>query len=211
MPTLPPAGNFTDPTVTEGAFKAALAGLLTYLSDLLGDDGTAVTARSKLGLGNAATATQGSGNGLDADTLDGQHASAFVTLAQHSSHSAATNNPHATTAAQVGALASINNITNAGGNIEIAAGSSIGIATDAAGKRITISATIPSGGEVNTGANVGTGPGAFFANKSGAALNFRTLKLGPNALSLGYSLSVSGNDVILEVPAPPPPFDGGGN
>ncbi|HJS33215.1 MAG TPA: hypothetical protein VJ924_14570 [Alphaproteobacteria bacterium] len=211
MPTLPPAGNFTDPTVTEGAFKAALTGLLTYLSGLLGSDGTAVTARGNLGLGNAATATQGAGNGLDADTLDGQHASAFVTLAQHNGHSGATNNPHATTALQVGALASINNITNAGGNIEIAAGSSVSIASDPAGKRITISATIPSGGEVNTGANVGTGPGAFFASKSGVALNFRTLKLGPTALSLGYSLSVSGNDVILDVPAPPPVFEPGGN
>ncbi len=211
MPALPPAGNFTDPTVTEGAFKSVLSSLLSYLSGLLGSDGTAATARNKLGLGNAATATQGAGNGLDADKLDGQHASAFTTVAQFNSHSGATNNPHATTAAQIGALASINNITNAGGNIEIAAGSSVSVASDPAGKRITIAATIPAGGEVNTGANVGTGPGAFFAGKNGATLNFRTLKLGPTALSRGYSLTVSGNDVILEVPPPPPVGEPGGN
>ena len=37
-----------------------------------------VYGRSDLGLGNAAVATTGSGNGLDADTVDGSHASAFL-------------------------------------------------------------------------------------------------------------------------------------
>lgn len=45
--------------------------------------------RAYLGLGNAALATTGPGNGLDADTLDGQHASAFLLAAAQAVDSAA--------------------------------------------------------------------------------------------------------------------------
>lgn len=51
MPTaLPPASDFTGAAVTEGGFKTAITNLRAFLSDLLGADGTAATARTALGV-----------------------------------------------------------------------------------------------------------------------------------------------------------------
>lgn len=44
--------------------------------------------RTDLGLGTAATQNEGSGNGLDADTLDGQHAAAFLGASAQAADSA---------------------------------------------------------------------------------------------------------------------------
>src|SRR5579872_1429376 len=53
--TLPPAGNFTTATTTQGQFKTNLTSLVAYLTCLLGTDGTTSTAKTALGLATVAT------------------------------------------------------------------------------------------------------------------------------------------------------------
>ena len=55
------------------------------------------------------------------------------------SHSARTDNPHHTTAAQVGALVSVDGVDNPGGNIDLIAGGAIQITANTDDKTITIS------------------------------------------------------------------------
>ena len=56
-------------------------------------------------------------------------------------HSALTNNPHNTTAAQVGAVVSVDGVSNAGGNIDLLQANSVTIVPDDANNRITIGET----------------------------------------------------------------------
>ena len=48
---LPTAAEFTDYGITKSQFRTALSSLRSYLSELLGDDGTVATALSTLGAG----------------------------------------------------------------------------------------------------------------------------------------------------------------
>ncbi|WP_028988019.1 hypothetical protein [Thermicanus aegyptius] len=56
-------------------------------------------------------------------------------------HANRTDNPHAVTAAQVGALASVDGVSNPGGNIDLIAGANIAITPDNTNKRVTIAGT----------------------------------------------------------------------
>jgi hypothetical protein len=56
-------------------------------------------------------------------------------------HSARTDNPHQTTAAQVGALLSVDGVSNAGGNIDLIQGGAIVITPNDATNQITVSET----------------------------------------------------------------------
>lgn len=56
-------------------------------------------------------------------------------------HANRTDNPHATTASQVGALASIDGVNNPGGDVDLVGGTGITITPDNTNKRITIVAT----------------------------------------------------------------------
>ncbi len=69
-------------------------------------------------------------------------------------HSARADNPHQTTAAQVGALVSLEGVSNPGGNIDLVPGTNISIAANNTAKTITISATGTGG---ISQINVGTG------------------------------------------------------
>ncbi len=56
-------------------------------------------------------------------------------------HTSRTDNPHATTAAQVGALVSIDGVSSPGGDVDLVGGTGIRITPDPTGKKITFEAT----------------------------------------------------------------------
>lgn len=63
------------------------------------------------------------------------------TISIGENHSSRNDNPHDVSAAQAGALVSINNVKNPGGDVKLVAGNNINIKTDAAAKSITIDST----------------------------------------------------------------------
>lgn len=63
---------------------------------------------------------------------------------------------------------------------------------------IQIDATGSGGGEANTGANVGTGTGEVFKDKTGVTLNFKTLKEGSN-----ISITNGVDDITIAAAAAP--------
>lgn len=63
---------------------------------------------------------------------------------------------------------------------------------------IQIDATGSGGGEANTGANVGTGEGDVFRDKTGVALNFKTIKQGAN-----ITVTDNADDVTISAANPP--------
>jgi predicted lipoprotein with Yx(FWY)xxD motif len=88
----------------------------------------------------------------NAITLAPNNTAKTITIGE--THSARTDNPHQTTAAQVGALVSLEGVSNPGGNIDLVPGTNISIAANNAAKTITISATGAGG---ISQINVGTG------------------------------------------------------
>jgi len=64
-----------------------------------------------------------------------------ATLQDAKDHFNNTSNPHNVTAAQTGALVSIDGVSNAGGNVDLVAGANISITPDNTDKNITISGT----------------------------------------------------------------------
>jgi hypothetical protein len=73
-----------------------------------------------------------------------------TTLTTAASHITNTSNPHSTTALQVGALVSVDGVSNAGGNIDLIAGTNITIVPDDSANTITISSS--AGGVSSVGA-----------------------------------------------------------
>lgn len=63
MVAIPSKSSFTGVPTTKGSFRSALDSLHDYLTGLLGEDGSPATARSKFGLGTAATLNAGVGAG----------------------------------------------------------------------------------------------------------------------------------------------------
>jgi hypothetical protein len=82
------------------------------------------------------------GNILVTGTVDGRDISADATVNQ--AHRDNTNNPHGVTALQVGALVSIEGVSNAGGNIDLVGAGGISIAGNDGANTITITGSAPS-------------------------------------------------------------------
>lgn len=82
------------------------------------------------------------GNILVTGTVDGRDVSADGTA--NDAHRNNTNNPHGVTAAQVGAIVSIEGVSNAGGNIDLVGAGGITIAGNDTANTITITGSAPS-------------------------------------------------------------------
>jgi len=81
MTTLPTSSDFTGSTITEAQFKTAQTNLLSFLSVLLGSDGTVGTALSTIGaLGGKIAAKSGAYTVLAADRGTVFHCSGTFTL-----------------------------------------------------------------------------------------------------------------------------------
>ena len=59
------------------------------------------------------------------------------------SHPTNTSNPHSVTASQVGAISSIDGVSNAGGDVDLVAGGDVSLSPDDANNQVTISVTVP--------------------------------------------------------------------
>jgi len=105
-------------------------------------------------------------------------------------HVGRTDNPHATTAAQVGALVSIDGVSSPGGNVDLVAGDYVVIAPDAANRKVTIATSgLAPLGHRHTGGSDGekigtTGiqPGAITADLLDPALMTGNLQLNEHRL-----------------------------
>src|SRR5690606_8172924 len=76
-------------------------------------------------------------------------------------HANLKNNPHNVTAAQIGALVSIDGVSNPGGNVDFVAGTGMVITPDATGKKITFAAkneSIIPGPHAETHSSIGSDP-----------------------------------------------------
>jgi hypothetical protein len=119
------------------------------------------------------------------------------------SHSAVAGNPHNTTAAQVGALVSVESVSNPGGNIDVVPANAITVVGNNATKQITIGENHSSRTDnphTTTAAQVGALPLAG-GTLSGALTVNGNLRASNNTLLLGGATSsTSGNHIGLGQP-----------
>lgn len=141
------AADGTISTVNDGVdpnrrrFAGVVGGDLEVRSLALTDPSVASTQWPRLRLGAANRADLQSnlrvtGNLEVTGTVDGRDVSADATA--FAAHVARTDNPHTTTATQVGALASVDGVSNPGGNVDLVATNAVSITPDDANNRITI-------------------------------------------------------------------------
>jgi len=115
-------------------------------------------------------------------------------------HSAKTNNPHNVTAAQTGALVSVEGVSNPGGNIDLVPGSNININHNDSANTITISSNT-----WGLNGNSGTTPGTnFLGTTSNVALELkvystRALRLEPTSTTINIIGGYYGNSVTSGV------------
>jgi hypothetical protein len=129
------------------------------------------------------------GNVLVPGTVDGRDVSADGQKLDI--HVSSTNNPHNTTAAQVGAITGIGGVSNPGGNIGITGAAGITITPDNAARTITI-----ANAAGNLKAQSPLGAAAQFVQDQGgnqSPLAIGTTKVGIGTKDPGYVLTVAGN------------------
>lgn len=118
-----------------------VGGDLEVRSLTLGDPGVVPVEWPRMRLGAPRRADLQADLRVDGDieatgSVDGRDVSADGT--ELDQHIADTANPHATTAAQLGALASLDGVSNPGGNIDLVPGNAVTITPDDANNRVTI-------------------------------------------------------------------------
>jgi len=104
-----------------------------------------------------------------------------TTLAAVNQHMTNTANPHNVTAAQIGALSSIDGVSGTGGNVDLVAGANISITPDNTHKRITIGGT---GTWPNADTVDGLHASAFTRARNGGQ-NIWVQNTAPTALAVG--------------------------
>lgn len=118
----------------------------TNSSTSITPDGTLTANSLKLSRQGVAADVTGdisvAGKVLVTGTVDGRDVSADG--AKLDTHAGSTNNPHSTTAAQVGAIMGVGGVSNPGGQVDLVAGNNISITPDSLNKRITIANTVGS-------------------------------------------------------------------
>jgi hypothetical protein len=118
-------------------------------------------------------------------------------------HSNKADNPHSVTAAQTGSLVSMDGVSNAGGNVDLVAGSNVTIVPNDTTNTITISSTDTTGNDWRLTGNAGAG-GSFLGTTDNQPLelrvnNFRVFRLEPHATSPNIIGGFSGNSVLSGV------------
>jgi hypothetical protein len=116
-----------------------------------------------------------------------------TTLEAANTHMGNTTNPHNTTAAQVGALVSIDGVANAGGNVDLAPGTNITITPDDVNNLITIATTAEV--NQNTFANVKVGATTISADTKTDTLELVAgsgVTLTPDATNDKVTIAASG-------------------
>lgn len=119
-----------DPTVNSGDNTSPLLSLTSHASGWEVSISGPLSVTGNLGVtGNVVVTGTVNGRDISADAL------------RSDQHLAARNNPHVTTAAQVGALVSVAGVSNAGSDIALAVSGALTIAPDDANNRITLGET----------------------------------------------------------------------
>lgn len=175
LATIDDAGNIATPGTVNGRDVSADGAKL---------DGVEAGAQANLSASAALAqllTVDGPGSGLDADTVDGQHASAFASASGLASHVGNTSNPHAVTAAQVGAVPTIRSVsTNApltgGGSLAVDLTLDIANATPSSRGAMTVEqvlklGSIEYGADVTDAANVAAAGALMPGSAAGGGLS----------------------------------------
>lgn len=152
------------------------------------------------------------GNIVVTGTVDGRDISADA--AANQAHHNNTNNPHAVTAAQVGAITNINGVFNAGAGITLNGANGITIAGNDSNNTVTITGGSPTqiAGVSNAGGNIPiNGSGGISVGTGGGAITISTSAAAIGALPVGeylqrttasvyyYETSTSGSSTTIPV------------
>ncbi|WYL93588.1 MAG: hypothetical protein HEQ35_06625 [Gloeotrichia echinulata IR180] len=193
--------NEIDIDVTEANLSLSNIGGTLPLTK--GGTGATTASAALTALGGLATTTRGTANGvasLDASTLIpiAQIPSTIARASDLTTHTSATNNPHNTTAAQVGN-------TTAQWNANQIQGRSVSSTAPTNGQAIAWNSTsstwqpttISGSGEINTASNIGTGGVGVFRQKTGVNLEFRNINAGSNRITV--TSDTVANEIDIDV------------
>lgn len=179
MTALPPDANFTGPSVTETGFKAALTNMRAFLAGLLGTTGTTADALTALG---ALASSHGGAGGTAHSNAVASGSAGFMTGTDKAKLDGIATQANRT-------LVSIDGVDNAGGNVDLVAGSGITITPDNTAKTITITSSFTGVSAASIGQTELKTTTAL--HSASATINNTYTFLGASALAGGgYTLGV---------------------